>query len=290
MKLSLLLESTRPKLFTASIAPVLVGTAVAYADGTVAWNLAPLVLMCAMLIQLLSNWVNDLYDYQRGADTHRVGPRRLLAQGMVSYSFLRNAAWCVAIVCFALGIPIIVHGGLPILIIGGVCLTAAWAYTGGPFPLAYHGLGDVAAFLLFGVVAIGGTYFVHTGRVTSEVLITAVGPGLLVANILAVNNIRDINTDAKANKRTLAVGIGLHAARHLYALAMAVAFVVPVILFMQRGTAMLLPLLVVPAAVTQCRTVYTKQGEALNKALAGTAVVYLCYALLLSTAFVLSTL
>ncbi len=281
------LESTKPKVFAASIAPVCIGTAAAAADGAVNWLLAPLVLVCAMLIQLVSNWVNDLYDYRRGADRQRVGPRRVLEDGLISYRQLRMAAWMAAAACVVLGIPIMMEGGWPIALTGFVCLAAAWAYTGGPFPMAYNGLGDVAAFLFFGVVAIAGTYYVHLGQVHPDVWLLALGPGFLVANILGVNNIRDINTDAQVGKRTIAVRIGSQAARQLYVLATAVALLLPSFLLLHRGPWVMLPWACTPLAVWECYLVSTRQGAELNRALVGTSVLYLMYAILWATALVL---
>lgn len=286
MKLALYVESTRPKIFVASIAPVAVGTALAYSDGTVVWYLVPFTVVCAMLIQLLSNWVNDLYDFRRGADVNRVGPRRMLAQGLISYTAHRKATWYVAALCLVVGLPLIVHGGWVVFLIGAVCMTAAWAYTGGPFPLAYHGLGDLAALLFFGITAISGTYFIHTATVTADVLIISAGPGLLVANILAVNNIRDIDNDGAIGKRTLAVVMGIRLSRVVYVLATAGALVAPLLLLPTRGWTMFVPLISLPLAVRQCYLVGTQQGAQLNRALAGAAGMYLLYAVAVVIALV----
>ncbi len=288
MKLWLWVESTKPKVFAASVAPVIVGSAFAVADGNFSAELAPLVLVCAILIQLVSNWVNDLYDYRRGADTHRVGPRRLLVDGLIDYRHLRNASWAAAVICFILGLPLVKHAGWPVLVIGVVCLIAAWAYTGGPWPLAYHGLGDAAAFLLFGVVGVCGTYFVHTGSLTTDVVYATIGPGLLVANILGVNNIRDIETDAAVGKRTLAVRIGSEASRQLYMLSTLLAVLLPSILLLHRGMEMMLPVAVIPAGLWLSFIVTTRKGQALNKALVGTSALYLAYAVLLAIAVIVA--
>jgi 1,4-dihydroxy-2-naphthoate octaprenyltransferase len=290
VSLAIWFEATKPKVFIASVAPVVIGTALAIANGTVHWPSVPLLIICAMLIQLTSNWVNDIYDFRRGADApDRVGPRRVLAEGLISQRQLVIATWIVAIVCFLLGLPLVERAGPIVLVIGVSCLAAAWAYTGGPWSLAYHGLGDVAAFLFFGVIAVCGTAYVHELQWSREALILSIGPGCLAANILGVNNMRDIPTDARVGKRTIAVRIGLKNARLLYVTLTMIALLVPSALLRgEYGSWIWLPLGAYVLASVQIRTVLRKTGQELNTALAGTAKVYVLYAALMSTALILA--
>lgn len=290
MSASLWFESLKPKVYAASIAPVLIGTALAWSDGTVRWDLAPLVLICAMLIQTISNWVNDVYDFQRGADERgRAGPRRLLAEGLLEPKQLVRASWLAGIICFLLGIPLIIHSGWPTLLIGLVCLGAAWAYTGGRFNLAYSGLGDVAAFLLFGVAGVTGTYFVHAVSWSGDAFILSLGPGLLVANILGANNLRDVPTDSLVGKNTLAVRMGATAARWMYVAFVIIAIILPgSLLAGSRGPWMLFPIVALPGALVLSTMVLKRSGPDLNPVLVGSSVLYLFYALLVVAGLVLA--
>jgi 1,4-dihydroxy-2-naphthoate polyprenyltransferase len=286
------LESTKPKVFAASMMPVALGSVVAYADGVMHGPSVPLILICAMLIQLVSNWVNDIYDYKRGADERgRVGPRRVLVEGFITPKQLIRASWTAAIVCFLVGLPLILRSGWPTLFMGMSCLIAAWWYTGGRYNLAYHGLGDVAAFLFFGVVAVTGTYYVHATAWSMDAFIISISAGLITANILAVNNIRDIATDALVGKRTLAVRLGARPSKILYILLTITAIVTPCItLAPSRGIWMWLPLVSAPYAILLCTMVWKRQGADLNPALAGTGLLHVFYTLLTVMAFVFSSM
>ncbi len=292
MSLKIWIESTKPKVFTASIAPVLVGSALAQANGVFTWWKAPFILICAMLIQTISNWVNDIYDFRRGADERgRVGPRRVLVEGFLTPAQLIRASWIAAIVCFLLGMPLVVASGWPTLAMGVACLVAAWAYTGGRFNLAYHGLGDLAAFLFFGVVGVTGTYYVYAGSFSSESLVAALGPGFMVANILGVNNIRDIPTDSLVGKRTLAVRIGGTPARWLYVVLCLSAILGPSLLLAEwRGPWLMAPIAALPYGLLVCLMVLRRQGADLNPALFGSAILYLQYSVLLALGLVMSSL
>ena len=291
VKVAIWFESLKPKVYIASVAPVVIGSALAWADGHFdVWSM-PLLLICAMLIQTISNWVNDIYDHKRGADERgRVGPRRVLVEGLLQPQQLIRASWIAAIICFLLGLPLVVRAGWPVLLIGLVCLIAAWAYTGGRFNLAYHGLGDVAAFLLFGVVGVVGTYYVHAIHLTSDAFLLALGPGCIVANILGVNNIRDIPTDTLVGKRTLAVRIGGRPARLLYIILMLVAIILPSIVLRDRGPWLYAPLAALPWGLTLCIMVWKRQGADLNPVLVGTAVVYVQYTVLMAIGLMMSGL
>lgn len=244
-------EAARPRTLPAAVAPVLVGSALAGHEGV--FQLAP-ALLClgfALLVQVGTNFANDYYDFVQGADTAaRVGPRRAVAAGLVSPVTMKRAMIFVFAAAFALGLGLVAWGGPWLLVVGISSILCGIAYTGGPFPLAYHGLGDVFVFLFFGLVAVGGTYFVQAARLTLDAVLAGVPIGLLAANILVVNNYRDVETDAVAGKRTLVVRFGRGAARAQYAASWLLALLVPVGLWAARGFAAwsLLPLLLTPLA------------------------------------------
>ena len=204
------LLAIRPKTLTAAAAPVYLGTGLAAHHGVVDLLPAAAALLGAFLIQIGTNLANDYYDFLRGGDTEdRVGPLRVTQAGMISPGSVRNAAYLVLGLALLVGVYLVMVGGLPIVLVGLASLVCAIAYTGGPFPLAYHGLGDVFVFVFFGLVAVGGTYWVQALSLEPGVWLAGAGMGALATAILVVNNLRDIHTDARAGKRTLATRIGV---------------------------------------------------------------------------------
>lgn len=283
------LLAARPKTLVAGIAPVVLGTMLAMADGVVTWWTLPLLLICGSLIQIASNFINDLEDFRRGADTHRVGPLRAVTSGLITPQSMRRASVLVVVIAFICGQPLVYHAGWPVLGIGTASLVASWAYTGGPHPLAYRGLGDVFAFVFFGVIAVVGTYFVHASTWSTDALLLSIGPGCLAANILGVNNLRDIPTDAAVGKRTLAVRIGAQGARFLYTVLMVLGLVLPsIILFPERGPWLLLPLICLPVGMVASALIWRRSGAALNTILGLTAALYVMYTIIMSLALGLS--
>ena len=222
--------AARPPTLPAAIAPVLVGTAVASIsldlDRGIDWGLFAQVLVAAVLIQIGVNFANDLSDFRRGADTpQRLGPPRAVAQGWLSEREMLAGAGLVFAAAIALGISLTIAAGWPILAAGAASCIAAVAYTGGPWPYGYHGLGDLICFAFFGVVAVMGSGFVQLERLTWELAAAAIPVGCLVTAILVVNNLRDLETDRAAGKRTLAVLLGDRATRIEYAALVAAAFI-----------------------------------------------------------------
>ena len=222
--------AARPRTLPAAVAPVLAASALAFHDG--GFDLLPALasLVFALLIQIGTNFANDYFDFVKGADTaERVGPRRAVAAGLVKPATMKRAMIAVFVVAFAAGLTLLGYGGWPLLIVGVASIVCGIAYTGGPYPLGYNGLGDVFVFIFFGLVAVCTTYFVQTGVITDEAWIIGAGIGALAANILVVNNYRDVETDAKAGKRTLVVRFGRRFARaqfiagHVLAVAALVA-------------------------------------------------------------------
>ncbi|MCX6938664.1 MAG: 1,4-dihydroxy-2-naphthoate polyprenyltransferase [Verrucomicrobia bacterium] len=241
------LEATRPRTLSAACAPVLVGTAVAWREGAFVPGAAGACLAFALLVQVGTNFANDYYDALKGADTQeRVGPRRAVASGLVAPATMRRAMIGVLAAAFLVGLTLLVYGGWPLLLVGVASIACAVAYTGGPYPLAYHGLGDVFVFIFFGLVAVVATAFVQTGRLSLAALVASVGVGALATNILVANNYRDVETDRKANKRTLLVRWGRVYARWQFAVAHGLAVCTPLVLVV-LGAAALWPAVAVAA-------------------------------------------
>lgn len=225
------LEATRPRTLPAAVAPVLVGTALAWRADKVQWAAATACLGFALLVQIGTNFANDYYDAKKGADTaERVGPRRAVASGLVKPATMRGAMIAVFAAAFAVGLPLLPFGGWPLLAVGVLSIACGVVYTGGPWPLAYHGLGDLFVFVFFGLVAVGATSFVQTGGLTPAALLAGAGVGALATNILVANNYRDVETDAKAGKRTLLVRWGRGYGRAQFATAHAAAVGAPMLL------------------------------------------------------------
>lgn len=282
--------AARPKTLPAAGGPVVVGTALAVADGRFQLLPAVAALLGALLLQILSNFANDYSDFFRGADTaERLGPTRVTAAGLITPGQLRLGIVVVIGLAALVGVYLISVGGWPILAVGVAAIVAALAYTGGPFPFGYYGLGDFFVFIFFGLVAVCGTYYVQALTLTGHVLLAAVPIGALVTNILVVNNLRDIDTDRAANKRTLAVILGRQGARTEYLVLLIVAYLVPV-WFWWRGQSafwVLLPLVSLALAVPLVRSVFTATGRPLNHVLAGTARLSLVFGLLFAVGLVL---
>jgi 1,4-dihydroxy-2-naphthoate octaprenyltransferase len=242
------ISAARPRTLPAAIAPVLVGSALALRNQTFAAAPAAACLAFGLLVQIGTNFANDYCDFLKGADSAaRVGPRRAVAAGWVAPSAMRAAALATFAAAFLVGLSLLGRGGWPLLVVGVASIASGLAYTAGPFPLAYVGLGDVFVFFFFGPVAVAATVYVQSGRIDADALLASIPIGLLAANILLVNNYRDSETDRKARKRTLVVRFGRRFARIQYAVCLAVALLVPV-LFWARGFGpwILLPVLLVP--------------------------------------------
>jgi 1,4-dihydroxy-2-naphthoate octaprenyltransferase len=277
------LEAARPRTLAAAVAPVVVGSALAWRNGVFQPAPAAICLGFALLVQIGTNFANDYYDFRRGADTaERVGPRRAVAAGLVTPAAMRGAMILTFAGAFVLGLGLIAWGGPWLLVVGVLSILSGVAYTGGPYPLAYHGWGDVFVFLFFGLVAVGGTFFVQAGRLGGLPLLAGVPVGLLAANILVVNNYRDVETDARAGKRTLVVRLGRRAARIQFGFSLAAAFLVPVVLVARGvGMAVLLPCLLVPWGWIQVRRLKASRAPAELIALLGdTGRLLAAYALL----------
>jgi 1,4-dihydroxy-2-naphthoate octaprenyltransferase len=262
------------------VAPVAVGTAVAEATGGAKPAPALAALAGAGLLQVASNFANDVFDHEKGADTaERVGPVRATQAGLLTPKQLKLGMLLVLALATVVGAYLVWVGGLPIVAIGVASMLSAVAYTGGPFPLGYHGLGDAFVFGFFGLVAVAGTAFVQTGAVSELSLVAALPVGALATAVLVVNNVRDRVTDTAAGKRTLAVRFGRRAAELEYLGLLALAYATPfvVLLRYQRSPFVLLPLATLPLAALCRRSLAKHEGRALNPLLGATARLALAF-------------
>jgi 1,4-dihydroxy-2-naphthoate octaprenyltransferase len=275
--------AARPKTLSAASVPVLVGSACAYALGGLALGPALAALAGALLLQIGANFANDVYDFEKGADTaERLGPTRAVQAGLISPAAMKRGMYLVFALSLLSGAYLTAVAGPVILAIGVVSILSAIAYTGGPYPLGYNGLGDVFVFVFFGLIAVCGTTFVQLGRVPALALWCSLPVGALATAILVVNNLRDCEQDARAGKRTLAVRWSAQAVIYEYGLLLSLAYAVPLFLATSsaHGRLVLLPLLTLPLARKLMRGVANERGRALNARLAGTAQLLLLFGLL----------
>lgn len=264
--------AVRPRTLGASVVPVVVGLAFAGRSVDLDPAVAAATLVAALLLQVATNLANDYYDFASGIDTaHRLGPVRAAASGLLPPAAVKHAAFAATGVAVAIGVFLVARGGLPILAIGAAAAVCALAYSAGPAPLASRGLGEVLAFVFFGIVAVGGTALLQGAKPGTLLLLAGVPVAALVTAIMVVNNLRDIPTDRATGKQTLAVRLGERGTRALYTLLVAAAYGVLPAVAAGVGAAALLPLVTLPAAIAELRRIRTRSGAALNQSLAGTA-------------------
>ena len=278
----------RPKTLSVSLSPVLVGTAVAWHDAhAVLWLPLLAAALGAAFIQIGTNLFNDVGDFRRGADTPgRLGPKRATAEGWLAAGVVEAAAWLAFVLAFVCGIYLVWHGGWPMVGIGLASLAAGWAYTGGPAPIAYRPLGEVFVFIFFGLVAVGGSYYLQALTLTPLAVFAAALVGLHAAAVITVNNYRDRDGDARNGKNTLAVVLGRRATRRLYTIEMLAPYALLPLLAASLGWRAALPLLSLPLAVRLIARFHREApGAVFNDILAATAGLQLAFALLLALAF-----
>jgi 1,4-dihydroxy-2-naphthoate octaprenyltransferase len=288
------LMAARPRTLPAAIAPVLVGTAAA-----VQWlghlpraGAVVAALIGSIFIQIGTNLANDYSDAKRGADTaDRLGPVRVTSAGLVTPQRVLTATWIAFAVALVCGIYLATVAGVVILLIGAVSIAAGVLYTGGPRPYGYAGLGEVFVFLFFGLVAVNGSYYVQLEHLDALPLGLSIAVGFLSTAILVVNNVRDLESDRRAGKRTLAVRLGRERARTLYGLMVYGAFLTAPVPWVAGSLSawLLLPLVLLPVAVSLVRVVRRHaDGPTLNLALARTGKLQLAFCVLLSAGLLLS--
>lgn len=281
----------RPKTLPAAAASVIVGSALAWHDGVFSAGPAAAALLIALLLQIGSNLANDVYDDERGADTQdRLGPLRVTQSGLLGRKQVKSGMKVVFVTALTLGFYLTWVRGWMVLVIGVVAIVAAIAYTGGPWPLGYHGLGEVFVFLFFGVTAVVGTYWVQTGTAPASAWLMSVPLGLLITAIIVVNNLRDIEQDRVAGKRTVSVRIGVRATRLEYGLCVLGAYACVALGVFLR----ILPVyamagwLSMPLAAATWRIVATQAGRPLNRALAMTGQTTLLFSVLFALGLALA--
>jgi 1,4-dihydroxy-2-naphthoate octaprenyltransferase len=278
------LLAMRPRTLPAAATPVVVGSALAAARGGFRPGPALAALAGALCLQVGANFANDVFDFDKGADgPDRLGPTRAVAAGLVSPRAMRVATALAFLAAMLFGVYLVAIGGWPIALIGLCSIAAGLAYTGGPYPLGYHGLGEVFVFLFFGLVAVGGTAYVQLGRLSAEALLCAIPIGLLASAIIVVNNLRDRHSDARAGKRTLAVRLGRERTLWEYRVLLASSYaVIPAIALTLHRPAALVPLASAPLAIRLDRALRRTDGAALNPLLGATARLLLVFGLLLA--------
>ena len=277
----------RPKTLSVSLSPVLVGSAIAWHNtGTLLWLPLLAAALGAAFIQIGTNLFNDVGDFLRGTDTpDRLGPKRATAEGWLTPGMVKTGAWLSFALAFLCGIYLVWHGGWPIVAIGLASLAAGWAYTGGPKPIAYGPLGEVFVFIFFGLIAVGGSYYLQTLSLTPTALLAASLVGLHAAAVITVNNYRDLDGDARSGKLTLAVRLGRPATQNIYVGEMVAPFLLLPSLS-GLGWRAALPLLALPLAIKLIiRFRSEAPGPVFNVLLAATAGLQLIFALLLSLSF-----
>jgi 1,4-dihydroxy-2-naphthoate octaprenyltransferase len=287
------LLAARPKTLPAAAATAITGSAAAFYNGKFQPGPALACLLGALLLQIGANLANDVFDYYRGADAQeRLGPLRVTTAGLLRPGQVLAGMWLVFGLAALLGIYLALVSGWPVLLVGLACILAAVAYTGGPFPFGYYGLGDLVVFIFFGPVAVCGTYFVQAGQLSGLALVCSLPVGFLITAILVVNNLRDIATDRTAGKQTLAVRLGARGARWEYTICLAAAYLIPLIfiLFGWLPPWSGLYWLSLPWALRLVQDVWRDQGRLLNKALAGTGRLTLIFGIFISLGLVLAIL
>ncbi len=282
--------AARPRTLGAAAIPVLAGTALAFAAQAFDPLLTTLILGCAILIQIATNYFNDAIDHAKGADTaDRLGPIRATNSGLLTArAMMTGGAVCLAVAA-ALAIPLVLRGGWPILALGLLSLLLAYAYTGGPLPLAYLGLGEIFVVLFFGVFAVAGTFYLNTLHLSPATALAGLQIGLHSSVLLAVNNLRDLETDRTANKRTLAARFGLTFARRENAMLIMTPFMLG-IFWLPLGFfwAFLLPLMTLPLAWWLARACLAAEPDrSVNQLLAQAAALHAAFGLLLTLGFLL---
>ncbi|HET7433187.1 MAG TPA: 1,4-dihydroxy-2-naphthoate polyprenyltransferase [Thermoanaerobaculia bacterium] len=265
------LLAARPKTLSAAAVPVMIGSALAaHEPPGVTWWVFGCALVGAALIQIATNFINDALDFKKGADTgERLGPIRVTQAGLISAQNVMTAAWLCLAGAAICGIPLLYRGGWPMLVIGLASIVAAYAYTGGPYPLAYHGLGEIFVLIFFGLVAVGGTFYAHSLQLTPSALVAGFASGALGTVLLVINNLRDVSGDRVSNKRTTVVRFGERFARAEIAFFALVPFVcAALIAWMMSHLWLLIALLALPLAIALIARVSRSSGRELNRCLA----------------------
>ncbi len=279
------LMASRPKTLTAAIVPIVATSALAYLmKGQFSSWILFLCLVSSICIQIGTNFVNDAVDFKKGADTEkRIGPQRVTQSGIFSYRQVMGAAGVMFFLAIMCGIPLVIHGGWPIVLIGLLSVAMGYSYTSGPFPLAYLGLGDLFVVLFFGLIAVGGVYYLQTGEWSLAAGVLGIQIGFLSTVLIAINNLRDVDGDKTVNKKTLAVRFGKKFVKGEIAFLLVSPFVLGIYWWISADHffAMLLPLFVFPLAIKLIINIFKNEpGPVYNKFLGMSALVHILFGVL----------
>jgi 1,4-dihydroxy-2-naphthoate octaprenyltransferase len=285
--------ASRPKTLPAALVPVVIGGIMAYGDGVFHGLSVFIALLCALLIQVATNFVNDYADFKKGTDdSERIGPLRVTQAGLVTPAQMKRAIYFTFIITILLSLYLVYRGGWPIVVIGVLSILSGIMYTAGPYSLGYLGLGDLFVLIFFGPVAVAGTYYVQALSVNWIVILAGFGPGFISVAILTVNNLRDIHGDRKSGKKTLAVRFGASFAMKEYYYCLLMAAIIPVIVFLVSGSYKYLSLTLallffIPGVL---KVIHSQMdGPSLNNALAFTGKLLLIYGILFSLGWLISS-
>ncbi len=284
------LLAIRSKTLPASVAPVLIGTAMAFGDGIHHFQTAFVCLFAALAIQIGTNLANDYYDFQKGTDTaERIGPIRATQAGLVQPVTMKTAFIFAFLLSGLACVWLVQRGGWPIAVLGVLAVFSGIFYTAGPYPLGYLGLGEIFVFIFFGPVAVAGTYYVQSLEINAAVLLAGVSPGLLSVGILAVNNLRDMEIDRKSGKMTLAARWGRSFALSEYLFCIIASAMMPVLIYIliEDHIGILACVLINLLAIPVIKIVFTQPGASLNRALASTGKLLLIYSVLFAIGWIL---
>ena len=272
--------AARIKTLPAGISPVLLGTALSYHDGLFHLFIFFMTLLAAGLIQIGANFANDVYDFQKGSDRDdRLGPTRATQSGLITPDKMKQGMWRIFALAIFVGFYLAYIGGWPIVVIGLTSITAGIAYTGGPYPLGYHGWGDLFVFIFFGLIAVPGTYFLQTGYITNYSLLLGVAMGMLSTAILVVNNIRDMDT----------VRLGKSFSQIEFSILVIIPFIIPLCMWWNTrdNMSLLITLFALPIAINLIIQLNSKTGRKLNNVLAGTARFLFIFTILFSLGLII---
>lgn len=282
----------RPKTLSASIAPVLVGSAIAFNSSQFNLRIFFLTIFSAIFIQIGTNFANDVYDFINGADNdERVGPTRAVQANLISVNvmkYLTIIAFSLSVIC---GLPLVIKGGYPILLIGILSIISGYAYTGGPYPLGYNGWGDIFVFIFFGPIAVCGTFFLQLGYVSIESIISGIVMGCLSVTLLCINNIRDVDTDSNVGKRTIAVRFGVMFVKYLFISLFLICYLLLGYLsfnlnYINKNVFFLLLIITLPLCLKLNFDIFKLKLHSLNRLLSNVSVFIIVFSLL----FILSIL
>ena len=282
--------ASRPKTLPAAAAPVIIGSAAAFAEGCFRLLPALAALFGSLLLQIGANYANDVFDFQKGTDSReRLGPLRVTQAGLLSPQAVKTGMWLTFGAAAICGIYMTLVSGWLIVLIGVLAIAAAVAYSGGPFPYGYKGLGEVFVFLFFGIAAVSGTYYAQAGRVSLLAFLSGIPVGLLIVAILVVNNLRDVESDRAGDKNTLAVRFGAAWAQQEYIAVLALAYLMVFLLGLSNIAPawIVLSWLSLPIIFPLTQTVLHERGRTLNRTLAGTGTLTLVFSLLYAAGLII---